>query len=240
VRPIAHDDDDGEDDSAGDESPPKSSPSAVRLPAAPKPPAFGQRVTRTQAPLSTVPKLPSGFDIASIKSATEAHKQFTSVVKNLGLDRWSDPNYLNSINTASDLVKRWSDPNLLAASRFDSLVSPASFATITPREIEPFRIPRIPVPKPHDPEAFYFDNWRRGRPVTKGALTSDIWRHQTSEKTFEFEVLFTNDGELQGAVECTIHADNLTQPERVVVTVSRSFEPLSMLDLAKSLVDDCR
>jgi hypothetical protein len=74
MRPIAHDDDDddGEDDSAGDGSPPKSSPSAARLPAAPKLPAFGQRVTRTQAPLPTVPKLPGGFDIASIKSARGA------------------------------------------------------------------------------------------------------------------------------------------------------------------------
>jgi hypothetical protein len=91
------------------------------------------------------------------------------------------------------------------------LVNPASLATITPREIEPFRISRIPVPEPHDPEAFYFDNWRRGRPVTKGALTSDLWRHQTAWKTFEFKVLFANDGELQGAVECTIHADNLSR-----------------------------
>lgn len=241
VRPVAPDDDnDDEDDGAGKEAPPNPSPSAARLPAAPQPPAFGQRVTRTQAPLPSVPKLPTGLDIASIKSAAAAHKQFASVVKDLGLSRWSEPGYLKSIDTASDLIKRLNDPNLLAASRLDSLVSPASWATVTPLEIEPFRIPRIPVPEPHDPEAFYFDNWRRGRPVTKGALTSDLWRHRTAERTFEFEVLFTNDGEVQGAVECTIHADNLTHPERLVVAVSRSFEPLSMADLAKSLVDDCR
>jgi len=187
--------------------------------------------------------LPGSFDIASIKSATEVHKQFASAAsaaKRLGLDRLSDPSYLQSINTASDLVRRWSDPSLLAASRLDALANSHSFATITPLAIEPFRIPRVLNPEPHDPEAFYFDNWRQGRPVTKGALTSDLWRHRTAEKAFEFEVLFVNDDEAQGAVECTVHADNLTKPERAVVTISRVFEPLSMVDLARSLVEACR
>jgi hypothetical protein len=164
MRPLAQDDD------AGAEAPTKSSsPAAPRLPAAPKPPAFGQRVTRAQAPVPTVPTLPGSFDIASIKSATEVHKQFASAAsaaKRLGLDRLSDPSYLQSINTASDLVRRWSDPSLLAASRLDALANSHSFATITPLAIEPFRIPRVLTPEPHDPEAFYFDNWRRGRPVT--------------------------------------------------------------------------
>jgi hypothetical protein len=162
MRPLAQDD----DDDAGAEAPTKSSsPAAPRLPAAPKPPAFGQRVTRAQAPVPTVPKLPGSFDIASIKSATEVHKQFASAAsaaKRLGLDRLSDPSYLQSINTASDLVRRWSDPSLLAASRLDALANPHSFATITPLAIEPFRIPRVLTSEPHDPEAFYFDNWGRG------------------------------------------------------------------------------
>jgi hypothetical protein len=239
MRPLAQDD----DDDAGADAPTKSaSPAAPHLPAAPKPPAFGQRVTRTQAPVPTLPKVPGGFDIASIKSATEVHKQFASAsaVKRLGLDRLSHPSYLQSINTASDLVKRWSDPTLLAASRLEALANPHSFATITPQTIEPFRIPRVFTPDPHDPEAFYFDKWKRGRPVTKGALTADLWRHRTAEKSFEFDVLFVNDDEVQGAVECIVHADNLTKPERVIVTISRAFEPLSMVDFAKSLVEACR
>jgi hypothetical protein len=233
-----------DDDDVGAEAPTESpSPAAPCLPPAPKPPAFGQRVTRTQAPVPSVPKLPSSFDIATIKSATELHKQFASAAsaaKLLGLDRLSDPGYLKSINSASELVKRWSDPNLLAASRLDSLVTPHSFATVTPHTIEQLRIPRAFTPEPHDPEAFYFDDWPRGRPVTKGALTCDLWRHRAADKFFEFEILFENDDEAQGAVECTVHADNLTKPERAIVTINRVFEPLSMVGLAKSLVDACR
>lgn len=129
---------------------------------------------------------------------------------------------------------------MLAASRLDSLVNPESFATITRHAIEQFRIPQTFIPEPHDPEAFYFDGWPRGRPVTKGARICDLWRHRTAERIFEFEVLFANDDEAQGAVECTVHADNLTKPELVIVTISRVFEPVSMVDLAKSLVEACR
>ena len=242
IRPLAQDEDDVEEDATAGAPTKPSPPTAPRLPAPPKPPAFGQRVTRTQAPLPTVPKLPGGFDIASIKSATEIHRQFADAAKAaklLGLDRLSEPSYLKSINSASDLVKRFSDPRLLSPSRFNSLVSPVSFATMTQPEIERLRMPQF-TPEPHDPEAFYFDDWRRGQPVTKGALTADLWRHRTAEKTFEFEVLFLTDDEAQGAVECTVHADNLTKPERAVVTISRVFEPLSMVDLARSLVDTCR
>lgn len=243
MRPLAKGDDDDEEENATAAVPMKSSAAGTPiLPPAPKPPAFGQHVTRKEAPVPTVPKLPVGFDTASIKSAAQMHRQFASAAnaaKRLGLDRLSQPSYLQSINSASDLVKRFSDPHLLSPSRFDSLVNPSSFATITPLDIERIRIPPPFTPDPHDPEAFYFDGWERGRPVTKGALTADLWRHRTDEKTFEFDVLFVSDGEAQGAVECTVHADNLTKPERAVVTISRVFEPLSMADLAKSLVDTC-
>lgn len=243
MRPLAQSDEDDEEEDATAAAPIKSSATATpSLPPSPKPPAFGQRVTRTQAPVSNVPKLPTGFDIASIKSAAQMHRQFASAAsaaKRLGLDRLSQPSYLQSINATSDLLKRFNDPRLLSTSRFDSLVDPVSIATITPRDIERLRIPPAFIPDPHDPEAFYFDDWERGRPVTKGAITADLWRHRTDEKTFEFEGLFLTDDEAQGAIECTVHADNLTKPERAVVTISRVFEPLSMVDLARSLVDAC-
>lgn len=242
MRPLAQGDDEEEDETAA--VPTKSYPTAApRLPPAPIPPAFGQRVTRTEGLVPIVPKLPRGADIANIKSATELHRQFASAAnaaKRLGLDRISQPSYLQSINKASDLVKQFNDQHLSSLSKLDSLVNPSSFATITPLDIERIRISPSFTPEPHDPEAFYFDNWRPGRPVMKGALTADLWRHRTDEQTFEFEVHFVTEDEARGAVECTVHADNLTQPERLVVSVSRLFGPLSMLDLAKSLVDDCR
>jgi hypothetical protein len=53
-------------------------------------------------------------------------------------------------------------------------------------------------------------------------------------------VLFTRDGEARGILECTVHAENLTKPEQAKVIISRSIEPLSMIDLAEAMVEDCK
>ncbi len=100
--------------------------------------------------------------------------------------------------------------------------------------------PLVPiVPPRHDPEAFYYD-WPAGRPLTRGALTCDLWRHQRREEVFEFEVILTKDGEAGGTVECTVHADNLTRPEQGRLVVRRVLRQVNLMELATAMVDACR
>jgi hypothetical protein len=78
------------------------------------------------------------------------------------------------------------------------------------------------------------------RPVKKGALICELWRHQTGEGEFNFEVLFTKEGEAHGMVQCTVHAENLTKPEQASVIVVRTIKALGMIDLAKSMIKACK
>lgn len=126
---------------------------------------------------------------------------------------------------------------------FDNLrgLDPTVYGSILPREPDYLSQIRLPtMPEPPDPESFYYDHWPTIRPVTKGALTCDLWRHQSHEEVFEIQVLFTKEGEARGIVECTVHAENLTNPEQAQVVVSRSIEPLSMVELAEAMVEDCK
>ena len=46
-------------------------------------------------------------------------------------------------------------------------------------------------------------------------------------------------GDARGVVECTVHADNLTEPRQAKVIVERKIESIGMFDLAKAMVDAC-
>ena len=73
-----------------------------------------------------------------------------------------------------------------------------------------FPITRVCFPRGHrEPEKFYYD-WPHDVLVKKGALTCKR-RHRSDPEIFDFEVVFIGNGTARGAVECTVHADNLTQ-----------------------------
>jgi len=95
------------------------------------------------------------------------------------------------------------------------------------------------IPPKHEEEAFYFDDWPPNMPVRIGALTCDLFRHMMGEELFEFEVLFPNDGDVRGAVLCTVHAENLTEPMSLRISVSRTIKEFSLLDQAEAIVADC-
>jgi hypothetical protein len=97
---------------------------------------------------------------------------------------------------------------------------------------------RLLPPGPRDPEKFYYD-WPPDVLVTKGGLTCELWRHHSDPEIFDFEVVFIGNGTARGAVECTVHAENLTQPARGAAKVVRTVEPASMVDLANTLVEAC-
>lgn len=95
------------------------------------------------------------------------------------------------------------------------------------------------VPPKHDKEAFYYDEWPPDTPVRSGAVTCDLYRHRNGEMEFEVEVVFAQDGDIRGAVLCTVHAENLTAPVSLRIAVRRSIEEYSLLERARGLVDGC-
>ena len=118
-----------------------------------------------------------------------------------------------------------------------SLGEPAVPAVVPTLDIGPAFKPFVP-PK-HDKEAFYYDEWPPDKPVRRGALTCDLYRHRNAEMEFEVEVVFPPDGDVGGAVLCTVHAENLTAPVSLRIAVSRSIEEYSLLERARALVDSC-
>ncbi|MDB5518384.1 MAG: hypothetical protein JWQ17_5142, partial [Tardiphaga sp.] len=123
-------------------------------------------------------------------------------------------------------------------------------ATLLSRLVDPVAMPRVePIrglslesfrpPDPPKPEEFLYDSWPRQRSVLKGALTCQLWRHQTEDEIFEFMVRFAKKGDARGAVDCTVHADNLTEPAQARVIVERTVENVGMLDVAQAMIDAC-
>ncbi len=115
-----------------------------------------------------------------------------------------------------------------------------NIAEVTDVSVEPIlrSIPSFNVPK-HDKEAFYYDEWEPNELVSRGSLTCDLYRHQDDEELFELEVVFCQDGDVQAAVICTVHAENLTSPESVTVPVSKTMEVYSLFEDAKTMIDKC-
>jgi hypothetical protein len=237
-----HHDDDSEDaeDAHDDASPHVVAAVRPRFPAAPRPPEFVKSVTRVPAPAAHKPA--HGVELANLRAAGVVAHQFKGleeVSKAFRLGTSLESN-LRGMSAVAEAARLMQTPSI-----FDSLHSPSSPDRIVQgsflrRETDYLRqIHLPPMPSPPDPESFYYDDWPTMQPVTKGALTCDLWRHQSEEEIFRFEALFTKDGEARGIVECTVHAENLTKPERAKVIISRSIEPLSMVELAQAMVEDC-
>jgi hypothetical protein len=140
---------------------------------------------------------------------------------------WLRAGELGAAARAMESLNRYADPS--------SMFGASAFSP-TPIDIAPIIRPH--VPKARDPEAFYYA-WPLHETVRRGALTCELWRHQSDVELFGFEVLFTKDGEVRGSVECRVHAENLTKPQEARVVVSRSIETVSVLHLATAMVAAC-
>jgi len=92
----------------------------------------------------------------------------------------------------------------------------------------------------HDPEGFYYSEWPPNEPVKVGALTCDLFRHRREEEFFEIEVLYANEGNVKGAVLCTIHAENLTEPVELRIPISRTMEEYNLMEAAQAMVSACK
>ena len=76
-------------------------------------------------------------------------------------------------------------------------------------------------------------------PVKRGALTCELFRHKRGDELFEVNVLFPDDGDVTGAVRCTVEAENLTKPVELLTPVSRTIETYSLAATAEALVERC-
>lgn len=103
-------------------------------------------------------------------------------------------------------------------------------------EYDPLRL--VEAIPPVNREEFYED-WPEDGDTTFLEVSCDFFRHKGDPYTFEAEVVFAGDGELKGVIECTVHAENLTDPVKAKLVVGRVLEPASVLDLARQLVDEC-
>lgn len=231
--------DEAEDDEDAAERKSAASPAqSPRFPPPPKPPAFGETITVSPAP--TKRKLPGGVDLVSLRGAGPSAAQLkmaANAMAGLDLSRIGRvPNHLDATRIAG--ASRLLQDGMFNRSYVDRLLAPSSLSIATPN------FPSLPnlqryLPEERKPEEFYYSSWPANVPVVKGALICESWRHQTNEEVFEFEVVLEQEGEVRGVVECAVHAHNLTKPTHAKVFVERKLEAISMLALAKSLIDAC-
>ncbi len=231
--------DDSQDDCEGEDTP-STQQQVLRLPSPPIAPTFRESKEQIATPNTKTIK---GVDIAKLDYSGKSPSKTLFASGALGAVERS---LLGPQSATATLRQFHNSPIsriLESQQRFDSLINPPhlkamtafTYPTIestTPRiDLNAFRAPE------HDPEAFYFDKWDTNIPVDNGALTCDLWRHQRDSEGFEFEVLFTNDGDVRGAVLCTVHAENLTKPAELRLPVSREIEEFSSIDAAIEMID---
>jgi hypothetical protein len=75
-------------------------------------------------------------------------------------------------------------------------------------------------------------------PGAEFSLECEQWRHGVEPESFRGEIHFDTDGaEIAGALECRIHAENLSDLTTVVVPVRINVRRVRSYDAAKNLVD---
>jgi hypothetical protein len=92
-------------------------------------------------------------------------------------------------------------------------------------------------PQPKDPNLFYYKPGRPLHPVAEFSLTCGQWRHGTDEELFSVEI-WAEAGEVSvaGALECVIHAGNMSSPVTKLVPVRGRVVQQSSLPTAENMV----
>ncbi|HEY4113908.1 MAG TPA: PIN domain-containing protein [Rhizomicrobium sp.] len=225
---------DVDEEPTADETPAAADATDPNFPSPPRPPSLKRVVT--QAPVAQgVARLPSA-DISVLGTAGFL-KQFE------GLDAAARAfGNVDHLFSASRMLEQAGGISHLLAQHQRVFETPGMEAILRSAVSRPeIDIPIIRpfIPPAHDAEAFYYDDWPTMRPVKRGALTCDLWRHQNSEEVFEFGVVFTSEGQARGSVLCTVHAENLTRPETSRISVVRKVETFKPLNLAHAMIERC-
>ena len=100
-------------------------------------------------------------------------------------------------------------------------------------------LPSLPDNSHRDPDKFYFKPGRPNAPTKLFRLECERWRHGIGAARFNTEIIVDPDAEeIQGTIECRIHAGNLTNSVRESIPVRGSVVRVSAADCAHSLVRD--
>ena len=90
-----------------------------------------------------------------------------------------------------------------------------------------------------DPNGFYYKPERPVTPAESFCLECEQWRHGTGAEDFAGDIFVDpNLNKISGALECVIHAENLSNPVRKVVPVKITVKKRDSRDYADSLVND--
>lgn len=165
---------------------------------------------------------------------------FTVIAQNTGTKPARD--MLIEISAEGHLAVRpdWEDHETTAESVGDRVVLPpppaidlgigslaSNFSLLHSRVDEPRR----------DPDVFYFREERPWEPVQAYSLECEQWRHKTGPEYFDGEIFLGADGgDIRGALQCVVHADNLPTPVRETIPVRVDVEPLGALEQAREMV----
>ena len=217
-RRSADDEDGGEGAATNEEQARRASP---QLPDPPNPPQ-AQRIVKR-------PKKASGRSDSAMGALN---------LPELRIGEWNRINsvekQISDLNRAAKMFRR---ENELLRPALGRLTEPMGGGVTHSWDFPPLPEPILPFR--HDSEEFYDDDWPPNRPVLVGALICDLYRHQNGEELFEIDVLFPAEGDVRGAVVCTVHAENLTEPVSLRIPVSRCIEEYSISKQAQALVDCC-
>lgn len=92
-----------------------------------------------------------------------------------------------------------------------------------------------------DPNGFFYKLNRPIDPTDIVSLECEQWRHRSDPEDFEFLVFFDHDKqEIAGAIECEIHAENLTTPANLIVPVRIRTTRTAAAPFARGLVQRLR
>lgn len=95
-------------------------------------------------------------------------------------------------------------------------------------------------PTPHDPDCFYWKGGRPSFPKSVVELTCENWRHNVGDEHFRFRITASNSANISGAIQCEIHAENLSNPATLALPVRIERIAKSTLDNAHDLVTRLR
>lgn len=237
----AHDPDDESDDDGQSGLPP--------IPTLPPPPVAPE-IRRTVRRLPTASK---GVDIATprMPGSSLVTSELAKVVRGLASQQArtsSVQSMLEGLHGNGVLADLTRDIGVTSNSSIMKIVEeqrrlsecffqPASIYRPIYEDIAALHVPL--VPEKRNPEDFYYDRWPKEKPTKQGALTCDLFRHRRGKELFEVNVLFPGDGDVTGAVRCTVEAENLTKPAELLIPVSRKVEAYSLMAIAEEMVERC-
>jgi hypothetical protein len=99
-------------------------------------------------------------------------------------------------------------------------------------------IPALNVDRRRDPNGFYWKPRRPIAPASEFSRECEQWRHGIEAKRFEGEISFGSEQEIiSGALECRIHAENMSNIARMCVPVRIHVRRVKAYDSAMEMAE---